>query len=79
MKKKIFLVSGASSDIFQKLIKKNYFDNSQIVGIYNSSKNLIRETRHKYLMRETNKLFLKLSQDQESLLIMTWISLLTTT
>lgn len=42
MKKKIFLISGASSDIFQTLIKKNYFDNSEIIGIYNSSKNLIK-------------------------------------
>ena len=57
MKKKIFLVSGASSDIFQKLIKKNYFDNSQIVGIYNSSKNLIREKNIIYVNFNFSKKF----------------------
>jgi NAD(P)-dependent dehydrogenase (short-subunit alcohol dehydrogenase family) len=57
MKKKIFLVSGVSSDIFQKLIKKNCFNNSQIVGIYNSSKNLIKKKNIIYVNLNFSKKF----------------------
>jgi len=57
MKKKIFLISGGSSKIFQDLIQKNYFNNSNIVAIYNSSKNLFKTKNIKYLKIDYSKDF----------------------
>lgn len=49
MKKKLFIVSGGSSDIFQNLIKENYFNNSKIIATYNNSKNLIKNKNIIYI------------------------------
>ena len=60
MNEKIFIVSGGSSDIFQKLIKENYFNNSKIIAIYNSSKHLIKNKNINYVKLDyTKKINLK--------------------
>ena len=64
MKKKIFLISGGSSKIFQELLQKNYFGNSKIIAIYNSSKKLFKSKNVKYLKINYNKDF-KLSRIEQ--------------
>jgi len=49
MKKKLFLISGGSSDIFQNLIKENYFTDSKILAIYNNSNKLIKNKNITYI------------------------------
>ncbi len=55
MKKKIFIVSGGSSDIFQNLIKENYFKSSKIIATYNSSKDLIKSKNITYIKLDFTK------------------------
>jgi NAD(P)-dependent dehydrogenase (short-subunit alcohol dehydrogenase family) len=55
MNKKIFLISGGSSDIFQNFIKANYFNNSKVMAIFNSKKKLIRTKNIEYLKLDYTK------------------------
>ena len=55
MKKKLFLISGGSSDIFQNLIKENYFTNSKILAIYNNSNRLIKNKNITYIKFDFKK------------------------
>ena len=49
MKDKIFIVSGGSSSIFQKLLKNRYFDKEKIIATYNSSQKLIKKSNINYI------------------------------
>jgi len=55
MKKKIFLISGGSSDIFQNLVKENYFNKSKVIAIFNSKKKLIKNKNIEYLKLDYKK------------------------
>ena len=55
MKKKIFLISGGSSDIFQNLVKENYFNKSKVIAIFNSKKRLIKNKNIEYLKLDYKK------------------------
>ena len=56
MKKKIFIISGASSGIFQEILKKKLFKGEKIVAIYNSAKKLNKSNNIDYIKIDfTNK------------------------
>lgn len=55
MKDKIYIISGGSSSIFQKLLSEKYFVNEKIFAIYNSSKKLIRNKNINYLKFDYSK------------------------
>jgi NAD(P)-dependent dehydrogenase (short-subunit alcohol dehydrogenase family) len=55
MKKKLIIVSGGSSDIFQNLIKKKFLKGSKIVAVYNASKNLIKKKNIIYIKLDYTK------------------------
>ena len=56
MKKKIFIISGASSGIFQEILKKKLFRREKIVAIYNSAIKLNKSNNIDYIKIDfTNK------------------------
>tara|TARA_Y100000591_G_scaffold329386_1_gene357831 strand:- start:1383 stop:2078 length:696 start_codon:yes stop_codon:yes gene_type:complete len=60
MKEKIYIISGGSSSIFQKLLSEKYFVNEKIFAIYNSSKKIIKNKNINYLkFNYTKKVNLK--------------------